>query len=857
MPTNPNSLIEIINQNKSKRLIATKIVETNPRVLPVLPKLIRDREVAGDVEDDKLKINRNLLEDMFHRIRALKQNNKNIIKLFPEIELAIQILVTSILSPKKMTDIQLNYKLNKSFSLNPTISGEILETIKTYVNDTYELEEKLPEIVREALFTSGAYAWAVIPESSVDEVINTDLLPTYSTEEFKKKVDFALENYVRPRNILGASVAPLPLNATVTKDNFVSHLVSNAHLNITDNPNILQFNRIKEEISHKLIRGSLRRNESISAESLEKVNYMDIFRAKQSTMTQRNIEFIKTKDETKRKTIGRPMDIKIPTESIMPVFIPGNEAEHIGYFVLLDESGKPLDSEVKNSDISQINSAMQQNSQQAVTPVQKAYNQLVTDMAHGVNVNELFEMYKGVLERQLYTSIKSSLYGNSAEIANKNDIYFLMFTRALADQKTNLLFIPKELVVYFAFYYNELGVGKTLMENLSVLSSLRAIMLFAKVMAYAKSSIDVTNVNISLDPNDPDPEKTIDQIQDSVLKLRQNYFPLGISNPVDLLNWIQKAGLKFSYENNPLLPNVKINFENENLTHTIPNSELEEDLRKQTIIALGLSPETIDSGFSPEFATTVVNNNILLSKRVSVYQKSLVKHLSKLLGIVIFNDEELRSKLREMVMGKLDSLGESLDQDEKELLTKDKVKFIEYYIDKISENLFIELPKPDNTNITTLSVEYDVYKENLEKVLDSVVSQDIFSEDIAGNISEHVDTIKNVFKHYLLRKWMSENNFFPEVLEISGTEVEDTDNMLNVISEHLTATMRNSDKLLNLMKTFKAAVNKDLEGVSGEGSTDSSGSSSSSDDDNSNGSGSDDDLGLGSDDASLDLFGTD
>ena len=859
MPSNPNNVVEIINKNKDKRLIASKIVETNPKVLPVLPKLIRDNNVSPDVEADKLNINRGILEDMFQRIRALKQNNKNIIKLFPEIELAIQILVTSILSPKKMTDIQLNYKLNKAFNMNPNISSEILEKIKEYVEEVYELEDRLPDIVRESLFESGAYAVAIIPESSVDDLINTDILPNYSTEEFKKKIDFALENYIQPRNIIGTPDIHVALEGIPNKENLIKHMVSSEFVNITDNVNLLQFNQMREEITHKVIRKSMRRGEAISTESFEKVQYMDIFRAKKSAITNKNVEFVKTREQTKRKTIGKPMNVRIPTESIMPVFIPGNEAEHIGYFVLLDESGKPLNTELKDSNMAQMGALMQQNNQQQLTPVQKAYNSLVSDMTQSVNVNELFDMYKDVLEKQLYTSIKSSLYGKNAEIANKNDIYFLMFTRALADQKTNLLFIPKELVVYFAFYYNELGIGKTLMENLSVLSSLRAIMLFAKVMAYAKSSIDVTSVNVSLDPNDPDPEKTIDQIQDMTLKMRQNYFPLGISNPVDLLTWIQKAGLKFNYENHPGLPNVKIAFENENLTHTVPDSDLEEELRKQTIISLGLSPETIDSGFSPEFATTVVNNNILLSKRVSVYQKTLVKHLSKMLGIVIFNDEDLRNELRAMLLEKVDSLGESLDAEEKEMLTKDKAGFIEYYIDKISENLFIELPKPDNTNIATLTVEYETYKNGLDQVLDSVISTDMLAENVAGELSNHIDTIKNIYRHHLLRKWMSENNFYPEVLELAGMNDEETENTLNVITEHLTSTMRNSDKILNMMKKFKEAANKDLEGIDGSGASDASGSGSSSSssdsDDNGDGGGEGGDPLISDTDADLDLFG--
>lgn len=851
MPVSPNNLIDVINRNKSKKLIASKIVESNPKVLPVIPKLIRDPSVNADIEKSDLNVNRAILEDIYNRIKAVKNNNKNIIKLFPDIELAIQIIVSSILSPKKMTDIQLNYKFNKTFNVNPTFSADIIDIVKTYINDHYEIEDKLSDIVREALFTSGAYALAIIPESSVDEVINTDILTNYSTENFKNKVDHIFDKLVRPVNFIDLNKT-INLETKPTKDNFIQHIVSESFINITDNVNILRFGAIKEKITTSLVRSSLKNGISIASESMEKINYMDIFRTKQSVTSNKKIEFIKNKDETKRKSIGKPMMTKIPTESIVPVFIPGNETEHIGYFILLDEGGKPLNTEIKDTNISQITSLLQPNTQSQLTPVQKAYSNLVSDSTNNINVNELFEMYKDVLEKQLYTSIKNSLYGNNVELSNKNDIYFLMFTRALADQKTNLLFIPKELIIYFAFYYNDIGIGKTLLENLSVLSSLRAILLFAKVMAYAKQSIDVTKVNISLDPNDPDPEKTIEQIQDSVLKLRQNYFPLGINNPVDLLNWIQKAGLQFSYENNPLIPNVKIDFENANLTHTIPSSELEEDLRKQTIIALGLSPETIDNGFSPEFATTIVNNNILLSKRIAIYQKTLIKHLSKFLNILIYNDEDLRNIIREKIIPIIDNLNETLEEEEKQLLAKDKAGFIEYYIDKISENLFIDLPKPENTNISNLSAEYDVYKENLEKVIDSVISAEIFSEDISGEMSNHIDTIKNIFKHHLLRKWMNDNSFYPEVLNLVGNNEEDIENMLTVVTEHLTNTMKNSDKLLNIMQKFKEAVNKDLEKVTGDGSTDTStGSSKTSTGENT------DEFGLdivGKDDDNLDMF---
>ena len=866
MPISPNSLIAVINKNKDKKLVATRIIETNPKALPVIPKLISDKDTARSMstKDELLNVNKSILESIYNKIKTTKNNNKNIIKLFPDIELAIQILVSSILSPKKMTDIQLNYKLDKDFHINTTSLTNIIEKVKLYINKEYDLEDKLPEIIREALFQSGAYALAIIPESSVDEVINTDLLPSYSTEDFKQRADILINSMVKPINILSLKSNTVDLDPNPKSDNLVKHLASESFFRLTDNVSVLRFNKIREKIHKSIVKNSLKQNISISMESAEKIDYLDIFRQKSSVASNKDIEFLKTKTETKRKTIGKPMVLKIPTEAVIPVFIPGDETEHIGYFVLLDETGKPLNTEIKDADINQLNSIINQsNTQSQLSPAQKAYNSLVGDANANIDINQLFNLYKEVLERQIYSSIKNSLYSSNVEIANKNDIYFLMFTRALSEQKTSILYIPKELLIYFAFYYNELGIGKSLLENLSVLSSLRAILLFSKVMAYAKQSIDVTKVNIALDPNDPDPEKTIEQVQDSVLKLRQNFFPLGINNPVDLVNWIQRAGLQFSYSNNPLLPNIQIDFENVQLQHTVPSTELDEDLRKQTILALGLTPETIDNGFTPEFATTVVNNNILLSKRISVYQKTLTGHLSNFLSTVIFNDEDLRSDLRKEVLENLDSLNEQLSDEEKQLITKSKDEFVEYFINLFAEHLTIELPKPENTNLVNLAAEFDTYKENLDKVIDAVISTEMFSENIAGELANHIDTIRNVYKNYLLRQWMATNNFYPEVLEFGkqNNEEDDADKLIELIEEHLTGTMRNSDKLINLLQTYKDAINTDLQKVSGDGASASGSSGSYSDsgsgdeDGGESGRGGDNlggmDFGIGDDDADL------
>ena len=812
MPTDPTSLIQVIRNNRSKKTAATTIVEGNPAGLPVISKLTADKTSTKDINDERnFRINRATLETLYAKMSALRTNNKHILALFPDIELAIQILVSSILSPKKMTDIQLNYRFNKNFILNPNISTGVLDSIKEYIEETYELEDRLPEIVREALFISGSCPYAIIAESSVDDLINTDLVSSLSTEQYKNSIDIALERFTSPINIIAntklSNKKTLNQNPK-SKEDFVNYLIGEAKVLVTDNPGILQVGELRDKITSSIIKKEVRNNSAISTESLDKIEYLDVFRNR-GTSKPKQIQFIKTKEEATRKSIGKPMFLKLPHQSVIPAFTPGNESDHLGYFVLLDENFKPINGGFNESDMNRLDHTL--NTGNKNTPIQKAYNNLIaTSNNENIDVNSLFETYKNVLETQLFGTIKSTLNGKSVSISERNDIYFTMFCRALQDQKTTILYLRKESVVYYAFQYTELGIGKSLLDNLAVQSSLRAILLFSRVMSESKQAIDVTNVNIEFDPDDPDPEKTAELIQSSVMKMRQNFLPLGINNPVDLVNWVQRAGIRFSYTNNPLMPNTQISFDNGNLSHTVPNGELEENLRKQSIIALGLPPETVDNGFSPEFARTVINNNILLSKRVGVYQKKLNALNTKMVNLLIYNDEDLRRIIKDIILEKERELIDSLEEEEKQLLTADKEKFIEYYIDKLADNLYLELPKPEDTDISNLSAEYDLYKENLEKTLDSVISAEIFSEDLAGDIANNIESIRNVYKHYLLRKWMADNNFYPETLEITDTNIEEVESVLTSIATHLTSTMRNADKLFRMMKEIKEAVNLDL-----------------------------------------------
>jgi hypothetical protein len=805
---NTNRLIDVINSNKDKKVKASKIIDSLPNTVTVLPKLIKGTSPV-DVKKDDINVNRSTFEQLYQSTFRTRQNNEHIVKLFPDIELSIQILVSSILSPKNMVDVVLNYKLDDSMDIAPSVSSELLNIIKKDINKQYKLEDILPDIVRESLFESGAYITTVIPESSVDEVINSDLIANFSTENIKLHVDNVLHDLTSNLNILSIQENKVEKSDGKAVDKvhaFVSDLATESNLKITDNYNLLKFSKLKEQIRKGVVKKSIRNKTAVSQESVDLINYTDIFRQKGTSISNKQVEIIKTKGESKRSSFGRPLVLKLNTESVIPVFSPNQPSDHIGYFVLLDENGFPLTTDTETKANTQ-NMYSNDSTQSQMSVTEKAYKNLI-NTGTTVDTKKLFDTYRTIIEKKLYKTINNSLYGSEVKIASKNEIYQLMFSRALLEQKTTLLFIPEELVCYTAFYYNKTGVGRSLLENLSILSSLRAIVLFAKIMAYSKMAIDVTKVNVALDPDDPDPEKTIEQIQDSVLKMRQNYFPLGINNPVDLVDWIHRAGLQFSYESVPGIPNVKIDFENANIQHTLPDVELDDNLRKLTIMSLGLSPEVVDSGFNAEFATTVVNNNILLAKRVGIYQKKLLIHLKKYIKIVATNDEELRYKIRTFIEQNIENL--NLSASDQALHKTNQVQFYDTYIDRFVDNIFVELPKPENTNITNLTQEYDVYKESLDKVLDSVLSTEVITPGLSGELSSHVDEIKSTYKHYLLRKWMSDNNFYPEVFDITRNDTSDNNNLVGNLQEELTILMSNLGNIYKDMQKFKKSSDLDM-----------------------------------------------
>lgn len=853
-----------------KRSPPLSLIKKRPETAAVISKLVspKERPISQDLKRNvEYAVSDTQASEISQSISQRIIDADNIFQLFPDMELAAQILISSILSPKDMMGTDLILSLNKK-EIPAEVAAKITDYISEQIDSVYKIKNELPSILRQMLFISGGYVQAVLPESSIDQVINQGL--RMSKEDIKQASDWITNTknigFLGPRSntqdtsgrknaleslFQTSSVSDVQTISGLTKSgNLVELEINKQKINVTDDYSILKAPQLIEKVRQVAVENIISKNKDSSnrytQKDLSAVLYKGI-NAGQNPFT-----IIPTSEQTSRKNISRPLLFKLPTESVIPVFAPGDEQNHIGYFVLIDQNGYPVTKSILfQSQTGLVTPLGDQSASMSSLLITRAKTNLREMTNSDLTMDNISQIYSNIVEADLLDRLKNGIYGENVAIGHNLDVYRIMLARSFANQYTKMLYIPREICTYFAFNYYDNGAGKSLVDDLRVMLSLRAIILFSKVMALTKNSIATTHVNMTLDEDDPDPQKTIEMAIHEIVRMRQQYFPLGINSPVDLVDWIQRAGLEFTFEGHPGIPSTKFEFEQRNANFTPPNDELDDTLRKQTYMAIGLSPETVDNGFNSEFATTVVSNNILLSKRILIYGQKLSIFLTEHIKKIIHNDPYMQNEIKKLIVSNIDRISKYLDEKDKLLLEKDRQTMLEIIYKDTIDHFTISLPKPDVTTIETQSAAFNSYSEALDKTLESWINADFITPTVAGKLGDNVDLIKATLKSYFLRKWMSDNGFMTELGDITASDEDGNAvvNLYEIAKNHLDGIIKSSVKFIDSMQAMSEAANTDLKGIEDSGST----STDTSTTDESTGGGDDFGMDLGSDLGDIDL----
>ena len=799
------------NRDTGSSIPASKLITKDLPLAALISKLtVTNDPIEKQLEntDGRTYLDQGQLQVLSDSIKSRIKDNENILKLFPDIELAIQIMVSSVLSPKDMMTVELLY--NTVETLFPSdVQSKINTLIQELFEKHYPLKDDLSQILRDMMFEKGSVVKMVLPENILDEIINDELSLSQESMSILLEKDANDKLGIKPLGFLGdrpdesklvPSLENLLINRTqnrnpyTSKGIYVQDNVALDHIEVVDNFNVVKMPDIKEAHRRKIAMESIVNISSRTGDSktVEGIYFSGDDKTKKKLSRkeftslvfknkQRKIESVVTigdPSNVKRKSVTRPILKNIPSEACIPVCVPGDEKNHVGYFLLVDIDGNFVTSASMATNMDNLASMISNHSTSDVNSslLQKAASNLSLDKK-ALTLDHVSKFYTTVIVRNLVDKLRHGRYKSELSVSLNEEVANLMLARGLAAKFTRMVYVPKELITYFTLKYDINGVGLSYLDEIKMLTSVRGILLFAKVMGRVKNSINITNVKMKFDPRDPDPDLTAEQAMDEILKMRRQLFPFGVNSMPDLADWVQRAGLQFTFEGHPDFPDMNFEFTNTSAEHKIPDDDFDESLRKQTYMAFGLTPEILDEVNAPDFATTVANNSLMFSKRAAIIQDQFKQFITDLARKIMTHDPEFKKDIFKVFDDHKAVLIKELDQEQIKEFQEDQQTYWMALYDAVVDNTTLSLPKPDETTMKAQSESFEGYKTFVTSAVDTVISSEFMPSDMIGQWADKLDVIKSAFVNHLLRQWLSNNNCLPELFDIVTKDDNDNPNL--------------------------------------------------------------------------------
>lgn len=857
MPQNNAFGTAISLAGSGKRYPVMKLAKDNPELAAIISKLVSPEITPTYGNDGNRKPdvpNQAEFLGQSQRIGGNIADAKTVMQLLPDMELSAQILISSVLSPKDMTTTELTYVPPEDL-LDPELAASLVSRLRTYFEQDYKIKPLLPKILRDMLFETGSYAVAVIPENSLDEMINTDSRLTMES----LKDYFDEQGSVRPIGLLGPaiqekaerkrpgismeSIQNYKFDAGVsTEVTFKGSAIStegfdDTYLTVIDNPAVLKVPALNQRIREARVMNAL------GVQAMESVNSARLNDRQVSGLVYKTREYgyrpvasMKTQEQLKRRTVGNPLINHFPSEAVITCHVPGSPEVHIGYYVMIDADGYAVTAAGNRDEYQQMSQRLSGagGGGFASSMLAKVQNGMDGFTLPGQNpIDQSKRMFANMVEADLLGRLRNGVYGNGVALASNSELYTIMLARSLAKQHTQMLFIPVELMTYFAFRYDENGIGQSLLDGMKILNSLRAMLMFADVMAAVRNSIGRTEVKFKLDESDPDPRKAMEIMKHEIINSRKQAFPLGANSPTDLVDYLAKAGYEFTYEGHPGLPDINVDFSEKNTNYTKPDQDLAEYLRKAAIMSVGLTPENVDAGFQAEFATTIMTNNLLLTKRVMNIQEDFTPQLSDHLRKVAMNSEGLCADLINIINENFDKLDieEIVDGEINEIQKEQARQFVcNKVLKDFLLNFEVTLPSPNSITLDNQLEAMKTYSEALDAGLEHWLNENFFTQDAAGEVANQVQTTVAIVKAQLMRNWMAENGVLPELSDLTTLSEDGTPNIHfgEGHDTHMAALAKAMGDLVQNLKPIRDAsdarlnaLGEDLQGGGGGGNEES------------------------------------
>lgn len=764
----------------------------NPDVMPIVTKLVDGKDKkTGRFGENQPPVS--LLQQIAERNRLAQDDIANIYEIIPETATVETITVSSILSPNDFAREELIWTIDGDFPLQ--LSTPLIEKIRETFEKVYKINDHLKPALTDALFRKGSYIFAVIPESAIDDVIAKRT--TIGFESYKPVIDKVFEgrgligNYTENDLSTGPRKAKTSFEGVFYQPDTKSIVSNEIHtgLTIIDNPDVFKLPQLVEKYKEERIRqmtsgvslesatsfalniDAPKTNIEVDKRTLADALYQDP-NGKQLDMVQ-----INSQDNTSRKTFGRPLFTTLPHMSTIPVHIPGDPEEHVGYFVLLDQNGRPVSYTGESSLFDQS-----RNESNSLNGQNDAINKILREIKTNVkgkcccndntSLEELDRVYQSLIERDLLARLNNGIHGENVALANVPEIYRIMLSRALAGLRTQILFLPSTLVEYVAFEYDKYGVGESLVKKARMHAAMVASGIYAAQIAMLKNAIQNRVATLKLDPTDPDPWKRQEQMLTNLMKSNNYSAHFSQVDPRQIEASLARIAVEVVTEGHPDLPEMSVDVQTKSGDRAIVEDTVLENNRGHYIRALKSMPSVIDMTGDVDFAAQVVNQNAILARQYRMYSIRFANQMTNAIRKVALQDGQLLKEMTTIISGLRGFIPQELLEESKESALP--------IIERFLEVLKVSLPLPEVKTENKPSELIRNYQDLLDAIVPVYFPRDKIAllipepaetEDEDENarqeiMKQTIDRFEDWVKNQLMRKFITDNNLFPELREV-------------------------------------------------------------------------------------------
>lgn len=834
----------------------------------------KNKTGASNSSANKDQISKATLERISKITSTTIDANRELMESVPGAFKALSILQAAILSPRDLTTINLSYTSETYEGRNNDLNTMLLDKVKDYVENNYKITDRLQDIVADILFYKGGRAIALLSSSALDNVINGHVRASMEAlEEEYKDGEFINRGWLGDNDATiakGTRRASLESLISGEVPPMTDPVVADSRYNITvtDNDSILRLPQLKLMLARNAMSRKVRvprglrgggptrsygiealddkgkpkqkdgsRNDVSIAKKLNEEQYVGIYNQlfKTRDYQQTDLVEIRRDDELTMENVDAVLWTDLPFESVVPVHLPGNPRARIGAYVLLDGDGNPLSTAEDENQYQDI----QQNKMDTANAIDgtKGIIEMAQEYKNGssdqFSMVEFRRKINEEIERDLVQRIVNGTFAQKVALGMTDEIKQMMFARTLRNLKTKVLFLPEESLVYFAFDYNRFGIGRSLLERSRLYASMAMANVISTTLANISASANVTTLGINLDPDNPEPDATVETIVTTHLNSNRTMSSLiGARNPRDVINIMDEAGVIVKTSGHPGYPDIDVDVSYDKRNVTPPDAEWNDRLLEMLWNMWGVDPALLSSQNNTQFAIEHINNNALFRKSTGMQRNMLCATLSELVQKIVAKSGNLMNDLYAVISdnkklwiptskkGK-EQLKE-LKEDHPEIDNNDQ-SLANFILVNFINSIELTLPEPMEGDIDEQNRAYDTMRQRYENSF-----KDLFTDDVLSYIlGEGADTSKfevwrqNLVAHKM-REWMAGSGSYADITDLC--KVDDESNASITLLASMVAynekTMGAIMEYLKLSNKMKDKVRKSFEKLEENGDLD-------------------------------------